>query len=90
MVIEAMRLGDQCVYLNYGVATQSHNFLTLVSVFRLTLMTDSDHRQLVVLKNRYTGQTGLAGTVHFNRETGRLLEEQLVQFTAVNDDQGST
>ncbi|MCI4435844.1 MAG: AAA family ATPase [Ignisphaera sp.] len=29
-----------------------------------------------VLKNRYTGETGLAGSVKFYKETGRLLDEQ--------------
>ena len=38
---------------------------------------DSDIRHLRVLKNRFTGQTGDAGTLVFNRETGRLLEESL-------------
>ena len=38
---------------------------------------DSDIRHLRVLKNRFTGQTGDAGTLVFNRDTGRLLEEGL-------------
>jgi hypothetical protein len=38
---------------------------------------DSDIRHIRVLKNRFTGQTGDAGTLVFNRETGRLLEESL-------------
>ena len=47
---------------------------------------DSDHRHLIVLKNRFTGQTGHAGTVIYNRETGRLLEETLAQLQ--NDNEG--
>ena len=38
---------------------------------------DSNIRHLRVLKNRFTGQTGDAGTLVFNRDTGRLLEEGL-------------
>ncbi len=38
---------------------------------------DGDFRHLVVLKNRRTGQTGHAGTVHYNRQTGRLLEADM-------------
>ena len=33
--------------------------------------------QLVVLKNRFNGQTGPAGTLTYNKETGRLQEEEL-------------
>ena len=35
---------------------------------------DGDQRQLQILKNRFTGQTGFAGLLGYNRETGRLLE----------------
>jgi len=38
---------------------------------------DSDIRHLRILKNRYTGQTGPAGTLVYDRQTGRLLEEEL-------------
>jgi twinkle protein len=31
-------------------------------------------RNLVVLKNRHTGQTGNAGTLRYDRDTGRLSE----------------
>ena len=41
---------------------------------------DSDIRHFRVLKNRFTGQTGEAGTVRYDRETGRLLEEQLAHL----------
>ena len=46
---------------------------------------DSDHRHLLVLKNRFTGQTGHAGTAVYNRETGRLLEESLANLQSTND-----
>jgi len=38
---------------------------------------DSDLRHVHVLKNRYTGMTGYCCTLKYNRETGRLMEEEL-------------
>jgi len=38
---------------------------------------DSDIRHLRILKNRFTGETGDAGTLVYDRETGRLIEEEL-------------
>ena len=38
---------------------------------------------LNILKNRYTGQTGPAGTLNYNRDTGRLLEDVLAQLTPI-------
>ena len=35
---------------------------------------DSDIRYVHVLKNRFTGETGVAGKVKYNRTTGRLLD----------------
>ena len=37
---------------------------------------DGDTRHLHVLKNRFTGETGFAGSVGFNRNTGRLTSSQ--------------
>ena len=48
---------------------------------------NSDIRHLHILKNRYTGQTGPAGTLNYNRDTGRLIEDALVQFEPVEDDE---
>ena len=36
-----------------------------------------DVRHIKILKNRYTGQTGHAGTLVYQRETGRLIEQEL-------------
>ena len=47
---------------------------------------DADIRHLRVLKNRYTGETGNAGTLVFNRDTGRLLEESLAHLTEQGDE----
>lgn len=41
---------------------------------------DSDTTTVRVLKNRYTGQTGEAGLVAYNRDTGRLESKDLVGF----------
>ena len=41
---------------------------------------DSDVRLLRVLKNRFSGQIGDAGTLQYNRETGRLLEAAVASF----------
>ena len=41
---------------------------------------DSDFRQLRVLKNRFCGSIGDAGTLYYQRETGRLIESELTQF----------
>jgi twinkle protein len=38
---------------------------------------DSDIRHLHILKNRYTGATGFSGTLRYDRNTGRLIEEEL-------------
>jgi twinkle protein len=35
---------------------------------------DSDQRRLVVLKNRFTGEVGTAGTLTYDRQTGRLTD----------------
>lgn len=35
--------------------------------------------QVRVLKNRFTGDTGLAGELHFSRDTGRLTEQPFMQ-----------
>ena len=48
---------------------------------------NSDIRHLHILKNRYTGQTGPAGTLNYNRDTGRLIEDALVQFEPVDEDE---
>jgi twinkle protein len=46
---------------------------------------DSDFRQLRVLKNRFCGSIGDAGTLFYQRETGRLIESELAQFTETEE-----
>ena len=40
---------------------------------------NSNSRQVHLLKNRFTGQTGFAGNITYNPETGRLID-QVTQF----------
>lgn len=47
---------------------------------------DSDVRQVRVLKNRFSGQIGDAGTLVYNRDTGRLLEEAVASFADPEND----
>lgn len=46
---------------------------------------DGDIRHLHILKNRFTGETGPAGVLSYDRDTGRLLEHELVLLN--NDDE---
>lgn len=49
---------------------------------------DSDIRLVRVLKNRFSGQIGDAGTLIYNRETGRLQEFELAAlFNSEGDDE---
>ena len=34
----------------------------------------ADIREIVLLKNRFTGETGMADTLQYHREEGRLIE----------------
>lgn len=49
---------------------------------------DNDVRLLRILKNRFTGQTGDAGTLVYDRETGRLIEESLAALIPETEEQG--
>jgi twinkle protein len=48
---------------------------------------DNDIRLLRILKNRFTGETGDAGTMVYDRETGRLLEEELAALMQPQDEE---
>ena len=51
---------------------------------------DSDFRMIRVLKNRFCGSIGDAGTLFYQRDTGRLIEAELVEFdelTQENDNE---
>lgn len=47
---------------------------------------DSDIRILRVLKNRFSGQIGDAGSLFYQRETGRLLEMELAEIMNNDND----
>tara|TARA_B100001057_G_scaffold35947_1_gene32527 strand:+ start:8215 stop:9864 length:1650 start_codon:yes stop_codon:yes gene_type:complete len=46
---------------------------------------DSDYRLIRVLKNRFCGSIGDAGTLFYDRDTGRLIEAALVEFNATEE-----
>ena len=48
---------------------------------------DSDVRHIRILKNRFTGQTGAAGTLVYDRETGRLTEMELSFLQGETEDE---
>lgn len=51
---------------------------------------DGDIRNLQILKNRWTGQTGPAGTLQYSRDTGRLLEIELAMLGQDEEDNETT
>ncbi len=46
---------------------------------------DANQTRIRVLKNRFSGDNGLAGTLHFNNKTGRLNESDSKMFTTDNN-----
>lgn len=48
----------------------------IVLALERNLSAGEDHSQLRVLKNRFNGQTGPAGTLVYNRGTGRMVSEE--------------
>lgn len=50
---------------------------------------DSDIRHIRILKNRFTGQTGAAGTLVYDRETGRLTEMELAFLEGETEEDGT-
>ena len=56
--------------------TRLHNFDICIGLQVDANDADGDHRQINVLKNRFTGETGAAGLVHFDRKSGRLLDQE--------------
>jgi len=51
---------------------------------------DSDIRHIRILKNRFTGQTGAAGTLVYDRGTGRLREMELAFLTGETEEDEPT
>ena len=50
---------------------------------------DSDVRHLRVLKNRWSGETGHAGTLHYTRSDGRLREDVLALLQQEQEQEGA-
>ena len=58
---------------------RSSHSIAQLSDFCLGLQVDAEEptsgrRELVVLKNRFTGEVGFAGSLQYNRDTGRLID----------------
>jgi len=58
---------------------RSSHSIAQLSDFCLGLQVDAEdptagRRELVVLKNRFTGEVGFAGSLQYNRDTGRLID----------------
>ena len=74
-----------------GQLRGSHAIAQLSDVcISLSVDPDDPHnnvRHLTVLKNRHSGRTGPAGTLSFNPDTGRLIEDVLAQLTPLDDDE---
>ena len=82
---------EDCAQVRLGQLRGSHSIAQLSDIC-ISLSVDSDDphsniRHLAVLKNRYTGQTGPAGTLSYSTETGRLIEEVLAQMTPIDGEE---
>ncbi|ADE38636.1 DnaB-like helicase C-terminal domain-containing protein [Candidatus Puniceispirillum marinum] len=51
---------------------------------------DSDIRHLHILKNRFCGATGYSGTLRYDRDTSRLVEEELAHLFEQEEDDEET
>lgn len=74
--------------VSLGQLRGSHSIVQLsdlVIALERNLSSGDDFSNLRVLKNRFNGQTGPAGTVHFNTETGRMLEDLTAEFNTTSD-----
>jgi twinkle protein len=64
---------------SHSIAQLSDQVISLVR----NISSGDNTAELVVLKNRFTGETGPAGTLSYNKETGRLKESTIEElFTA--------
>jgi twinkle protein len=75
--------------VSLGQLRGSHSIVQLsdlVVALERNLSSGDDFSNLRVLKNRFNGQTGPAGTVHYNTETGRMQESFDFSPTTSTDD----
>lgn len=69
--------------VSLGQLRGSHSIVQLsdlVVALERNLSSGDDTTNLRVLKNRFNGQTGPAGTIRYNTETGRMLDDYTATF----------
>lgn len=74
--------------VSLGQLRGSHSIVQLsdlVVALERNLSSGQDFSSLRVLKNRFNGQTGPAGAVHFNTTTGRMMEDLTAEFNSTDD-----
>ena len=73
--------------VSLGQLRGSHSIVQLsdlVVALERNLSAGDDYSNIRVLKNRFNGQTGPAGTISFNTETGRMVEDLTAAFNSTN------
>jgi len=71
--------------VSLGQLRGSHSIVQLsdmVIALERNLSSGEDHSNIRVLKNRFNGHTGPAGTVRFDTSTGRMVEDLTAAFTS--------
>jgi twinkle protein len=59
----------------------------MVIALERNLSAGEDHSNIRVLKNRFNGQTGPAGTLRFDTTTGRMVEDLTAAFNQTTNDE---
>jgi twinkle protein len=59
----------------------------MVIALERNLSSGEDHSNIRVLKNRFNGQTGPAGTISFDTSTGRMKEDVASAFDSTYTDE---
>lgn len=76
--------------VSLGQLRGSHSIVQLsdmVIALERNLSSGNNFANIRVLKNRFNGQTGKAGTIVYNSDTGRMIEDLTAEF---NDSKAST
>jgi twinkle protein len=76
--------------VSLGHLRGSHSIVQLsdmVIALERNLSAGEDHSNIRVLKNRFNGQTGPAGTLRFDTTTGRMVEDLTAAFSQTTNDE---
>jgi twinkle protein len=76
--------------VSLGHLRGSHSIVQLsdmVIALERNLSAGEDHSNIRVLKNRFNGQTGPAGTIRFDTSTGRMTEDVASAFNYTHTDE---